>query len=336
MTDTTNGAAAQDAASNLASSSSAQQSVVQRLLEERRKKLEVDKKQKEAAEKADRRAKAEARKDSTSTAPNSAKAKHATYAQEQRKRNADAKLERERVLRQIEQDKIERKEKEERRKALAKAEASGELNEETVVTEGYAKGDKFPVDKKQSNSKASTVKDCAVQVRLFDGSTIRNRFLTEQTLINIREWVDQQRSDDTPFTFKQILSPSPNRSLTISEEKESLAQLAFVPSATLVIVPIKDYTAAYTDAGPGIISSVASIPYNAVAAGAGLVLGAIGSLLGFGQAVPQEGESLASTPDPVQSGSRIHNPDPSINIRTLHDQRREQGDHQLYNGNHVR
>ena len=54
--------------------------------------------------------------------PNSAKGKQATYAAQQRKRQQEAKLERDRILQQIEHDKAERKEKEEQRKALARAE----------------------------------------------------------------------------------------------------------------------------------------------------------------------------------------------------------------------
>ena len=306
---------------------------MQRLLEERRRKLDVDKKQKEAAEKADRKAKADARKESIATPPDSAKAKQATYAQEQRKRNMEAKLERERILRQIEQDKADRKEREERRKALAKAEARGEISEDSDMTEKHGNEDGLADEKNHSIPEAHKSKACAVQVRLFDGSTIRSRFKAVQTLTDVREWVDQERSDDVPFTFKQILSPSPNHSFTISEEQESLMQLGFVPSTTLVMVPVKGYTAAYTDAGPGIISKVASIPYNTVAAGAGLVSEALGTFLGFGQAVSSQGVSAS---DPAQSEPQSSNPESGINVRTLHDERKERDDNQLYNGNHVR
>ena len=313
-----------------------QPSVLQRLLEERRRKLEGDKKEKEKAARADRKAKAEARQEAISAAPSSARAKQATYAQEQRKRNNEAKLERERILRQIEQDKLDRKEREERRKALAKAEVQTEITADSVSSSQQGSRDAVLVDKIRSDAETARTKECAIQVRLFDGSTVRRRFPNEQTLADIREWVDAERSDDVPFTFKQILSPSLNRSLTISEEQESLAQLGFVPSATLVTVPIKGYTAAYTDASPSIISKVASIPYNTIATGAGLVSGALGTFLGLGQVAPQHGEtSSPTTADPSHSEPRSNITEPNINIRTLHDQRRDRGDHQLYNGNHV-
>ena len=331
-----NSAAQEDAAASSTASGSSHQSVVQRLLEERRRKLEVDKKNREAAEKAGRKVKAEARKESIEAAPDSAKARQATYAQEQRKRNAEAKLERERILRQIEQDKADRKEKEERRKTLARIEAGEEISEDLDVSERLPYQNKAAQREYRSDFEAPRSKDCAVQVRLFDGSTIRSKFKPEQTITDLRDWVEKERSDDGPFTFKQILSPLPNRSIMISEEKDSLMQLGFVPSATLVMVPIMGYAAAYRDAGPGLMSNLAALPFNVVAAGAGLVPGALRTLLGFGQAVPAQGEPSAQTSFPLRSEPQASTIDSGINVRTLRDQREERDDYQLYNGNQVR
>ena len=340
QTETTNATrssvAQEDATASPTSSGSSNQSVVQRLLEERRLKLEVDKKQKEAAEKADRKAKAKARKESTKATPDSAKAKQAIYAQEQRKFKAEVQSERERILRQIEQDKADRKEKEERRKALAEADAGGKISEDVGGSDKDFSGNGVAKWKIESRTEASKSKDCAVQVRLFDGTTIRSKFNIQQTLTDLREWVEKERSDDVPFTFRQILSPMPNRSLTISEEKDTLMQLGFVPSATLVMVPVKGSTAAYTDADPSVMSRIAALPLNAVAAGTGLLSGALGTFLGFGQAVHQQGEPSAQTPLPVRSESQPSTSESGINVRTLRQQREERNDHQLYNGNQVR
>lgn len=300
---------------------------IQNLLADRRRRLEVDKKEKEAAEKAERKAKADARKESMTVAPNSAKAKQAVYAQQQRKRNQDAKLERERILRQIEHDKAERKEKEERRRALVKAEAEGkndaELAEQQLIAE-------------MNPPRSTRSKECSVQVRMFDGSTIRNRFLSEDTLrASVRAWVDEQRSDgDFPYTFKQILTPLPNRTVSISDEEESLQSLGLTPSATLVMVPVQGYTAAYSG-GQGIVSRGASAGYSVVSAGAGLVTGALGTFLGIGQPAVQEGQ-IADSETATQAGveSDARGAGSGVNIRTLRDQQ-DREDHQLYNGNQV-
>ena len=305
---------------------------IQNLLADRRRRLEVDKQEKEAAEKAERKAKADARQASMSADPTSAKAKQATYAQQQRKRQHEAKLERERILRQIEHDKAERKEKEEQRKALARAEAEAEGSD----------GAGGLINQQLSNElshgpRLAKAKECAIQVRMFDGSTIRNRFPSEQTLrTNVRPWVDKERLDgDLPYTFKQILAPLPNRTLSISEEEESLQSLSLTPSATLVMVPVPGYTVAYSG-NQGIVSRGAAAGYNVVSAGAGFVSGALGTFLGLGQAtVPAENQTANESSVQAASELDIRSNAPGINIRTLRDQRERGEDHQLYNGNQV-
>lgn len=301
---------------------------VQNLLADRRRRLEIDKKEKDAAEKAERKAKAEARKEAIVVAPDSAKAKQATYAAQQRKRQQEAKLERERILKQIELDKAERKEKEERRKAIAKAEAEGTDGAGGLVDQQLASEANSP--------KATRSRECAVQVRLFDGSTIRSRFPSTQTLRgNLRPWIDQEKSDDTPYTFKQVLSPKPNRTLSILEEDETLQSLGLSPSATLVIVPVQGYTAAYSG-GQGIVSKGASAGYNVISAGAGLLTGTIGTFLGLGQATaPGEIRDAQGTTVQANGEADTTGIGSGVNIRTLRDQQGNQNDHQLYNGNQV-
>ena len=301
---------------------------VQDLLADRRQRLEIDKREKDAAEKAQRKAKAEAREEAMVVAPNSAKAKQATYAAQQKKRQQEAKLERERILRQIEHDKAERKEKEERRKAIAKAEAEGTDRAGGLVNQQLANEVNY--------LKSTRSRECALQVRLFDGSTVRSRFPSDQTLRgNVRPWIDQIKSDDIPYTFKQVLTPLPNRTLSISEEEEDLQSLGLDPSATLVIVPVQGYTAAYSG-GQSIVSKGTAAGYSVISAGAGMVTGALGTFLGLGRAMapgepPEASNSTMqgnAEADTVGTGSRI-------NIRTLRDQQDSQDVHQLYNGNQV-
>ena len=319
--------AIQSSATSPASPGGQPSETVQNLLADRRRRLEIDKKEKDAAEKAERKAKAEARKEAMIVAPDSAKAKQATYAAQQRKRQQEAKLEREKILRQIEHDKAERKEKEERRKAIAKAEAEGTDGAGGLVDQQLASEVNSP--------KPTRSKECALQVRLFDGSTVRSRFPSNHTLRgNVRPWI-QEKSDDIPYTFKQVLTPMPNRTLSISEEEETLQSLGLTPSATLVIVPVQGYTAAYSG-GQGIVSKGASAGYNIVYAGASVVTGALGTFLGLGRGTPSDevpdahGGMLQGNAeaDAIATGS-------GINIRTLQDQRDDQEDHQFYNGNQV-
>jgi len=301
-------------------------SAVQNLLAERRQRLERDKKDKDAAEKAEKKAKADARLDAITKNPDSAKAKQASYAQEQRRRQQEAQQERERVLREIENDKATRKEKEQQRKALAQAEAEGNDGVDGLANQQLAQ--------EATQSRPKTSKKCAVQVRVFDGSTIRQRFPSDQTLrSHVRPWIENQRSDgDTPYTFKQILNPMPNRTLSISEEEESLQSLGLTPSATLIMVPVQGYTAAYAGE-PGLLSKGVSTGYNVLSTGAGMITGALSTFLGVGQPnLESQQASSGSNQDAQQDTPPTAS---KIKVRTLQDQRSDKEDHQLYNGNQV-
>lgn len=289
-------------------------------MEERRKRLDADKAAKDAAEKEQRKSIAQARPEAADGRPGDPVSNQSQYAQQQRKRKLEAKAERERILREIENDKAARKEKEAQRRALARAEAA-DADKETG-----------PIDAKLPQNWAASGQQCALQIRLFNGLTSRGKFAPQATLSkNVRTWIAEQRTDgDTPFTLKQIVAPSPSRTITISEEEQSLQSLGLLPSATLVMVPIQGYTNAYTS-DRGIIGKAVSMGYNAASAGGSLVAGALGTVLGFGRATAESedtshGDDSSATSGPAQAGE-------SARFRTLRP--REDTDHQLYNGNQV-
>lgn len=302
---------------------------VQTMLDQRRRRLDIDKKEKEALEKAERRAKQETQRAAADAAdPNSRLAKQHKYAQLQKRRQLVERQERERILKVIENDKVERKHTEDMRKALAAAQAESELNDgaEGLLDRQLANEMKQQIGRASSN--------CAVQVRLFDGTTIRSTFPSGQTLgKNVRQWIDEQRADsDVPYTFRQILAPLSNRPISISEEEESLQSLGLTPSATLVMVPVQNYSAAY-DPAQGYLKKGLSVGYNLVSGSIGLVTGAMGSLLGVGNG------TVATTPTgPITRGSaqaESTHLSPGMNIRTLRDRQANKDEQQLYNGNQV-
>lgn len=303
-----------ESSSNLSQASSR----VQTLLDDRRRRLEADKKAKDEAEKAIWKAKVEAQQEAMRNSPDPSKAKQVSYAEQQRRRQLDERLERERIMKDIQNDKATRREKEERRKALAgKVEANDGAN-------GLVNGQ---ILREISSTSSKPRDDCALQVRLFDGSTIRKRFPLHETLQSVRAWISDQGSDgDSPYTLKQILSPLPNRTIHLSEEEESLRSLGFVPSATLVKVPVQGYTTAY-EVNQGIIFRGVSAAYGAASAGINVLAGVLGAFLSFGQAARQAEETT-----PQGQGEAIGS-ESGIRIRTLRDQREGQEKHQLYNGN---
>lgn len=297
---------------------------VQDLLDERAKRLEADKKEKDNAEKAERKAIVERRQNAMINVPESAQAKQANYAQEQRRRQKDQRLERERIMAGIENDKKERKEKEERRRAAAIADAEGSFE---------GKG-KTPAEPKPSNIygsaiSSSTQKNCAIQIRLLDGGTIRNHFPPSSTLrTHVRPWILSEEAvgpgGDPPYTFKQILTPLPNRTISISEEEEPLSSLGLMPSATLVKVPVPKFTDAYRGGEVGYISRGVNLGYNALHGGLGFVSGLMGRFLGLGQAVPYNDEVEGSN-----STQRSRKGEGSEGSGTGRDPQ------QFYNGNQV-
>ena len=296
---------------------------VQQLLEERRQRLDIDRKQKLEAEKAERKAKEQARRDALNIAPDSARAQQASYAEQQRKRQHEGNLERERILKQIEYDRSLRKEKEEQRKAAAKAQA--EQNDDKL------KSDETCSTKEPQASPSAQSKNVAVQVRLLDGTTIRKRFPVDQTVrTGVRDWIEQQRPDEkSPYALKMIRTPEPSRTLDISDEEQSLQDLGFAPSANLVMLPIQEYAAAYP-VNQNFVFRVFSIGYNTLSTGVDLIVRGVYIFLGFGHG-PQAADSDPNSGSTTQPSAD----NPSVSVRTLGDQQDEPRDQQLYNGNQV-
>ena len=304
---------------------------VQSQLEERRQRLEADEKRKDAEEKAQRKAKAQARRDEAETViPDSSRAKQVNYAQQQRKRQQEARQERERILKVIESDRIERKHRDELRKELVRSEVTSNDGANGLIDAQLFKESSFP--------RPLTSNMCAVQIRLLDGGTIRSRFPSDQSLrAHVRPWIDMERpdGDNTPYTLKHVLTPMPNRPITISEEEESLQALGLTPSATLIMIPVQGYTNAYSR-NPSIIMRGLSAGYSVLSDGLAVVSGALGTFLGNAQATanPAYGGTLQQDPrDPSQGPSEASAA--GINIRMLRDQHTNRDEHQLYNGNQV-
>ena len=303
---------------------------VERLLRERRIRLEKQKEAREANEKAERKAKAEARNAATAVQQASAKGEQASWASQQRKRKTEAKLERERILRHIDHDKQERRERNERRKALSQAgaeERNQDCAKETDVSEIR------PLSEKH---------DCSLQVRLLNGDIIRKRFRADQDFVeSVRPWIDEARTDgNIPYTVKMILSPFPNRNLNESDEKQSLHDLQLSPSSTLTLLPVQNSVSAYPK-NQSLLSRWFHAFYDAIALSLIYIMSSIGNVFRLGQArSSQQQPQLNDEMVPAKAGHHDERSqatsDSKIRIRTLHDQRRDQEKNEFYNGNQVR
>ncbi|KAJ5930655.1 hypothetical protein N7466_006148 [Penicillium verhagenii] len=177
-----------------------------------------------------------------------------------------------------------------------------------------------------------------LQVRLFDGSSVRSSFLPTHTIdSNVRPWLDEQMgTEQRPYNLKHILTPLPSRTLSVSEESQTLQDLGLGSTANLVMVPVSSYTDAYSATGSSLPVRGISAVYNVVSSVASTATGLVGSFIGYGQAAPSEsgsGSSPASTSAPSENNQRPRNTGPII--RTLRDQQNDRKDSQFYNGNQV-
>ncbi|KAI1140677.1 hypothetical protein F5Y05DRAFT_282212 [Hypoxylon sp. FL0543] len=297
----------------------AQPSPAQTSQETRR--LEAEKKAKEAKLKAEREAKAKERREVNEGNDGQHTPAERTYAEEIRQRKIHAAEERKRILKRIEDDKRERREREAQEKR-ARLLLSATNDEEGSSSQTPA----IPLPRRQEGTTHGD--HCNLQVRLFDGSTIRSRFKNDATLAReVRKWIDEERTDgDAPYTFRIVLSPLPNKAIEPTEEIESLLSLGLTPSATLVLVPAK-YSSAYAQSNNVIWRSLAYI-LGVFGAGYGLLTGVLGGITGmiFGR----------RGAEPIPDGIPLRNlaaARTASRIRGFRNPEDERRDAQLYNGN---
>lgn len=327
---------------------------LQAILSERGQRLEAERLRREATEKAERIARARARREEEERAQAEAqqqsdkgksRADGSEYArnkarvdwvQQQAKRKQEAKDEKERIMARIEADKRERKTKDEERKQAASAATASEP---------------LPTDSSSTiTPPAPTARTCALQVRLFDGSSIKTRFASDSTLATaVREWIKTTSPPggaDIPYNFRQILTPKPSRTIEISEETQTLFDVGLMPTATLVLVPVAGFTEAYSGGASsgGLIGSA----YGLVSGAFGLGRSAFGYLTGYGSGVNASqrdgGIYMGGTADDQEpsnvQGARMAGADTApggsrVRVKTMAEQRaeNEKKGAEFYNGN---
>lgn len=264
-------------------------------------------------------------------------------SQQLAEKQRQAREDRARVLKRIADDKAERKAKEEMRKQEREAERAAAFSSSEININPAASNAQDTSAAAPSSSVQRRHDQCAIQVRLFDGSTIRTRLSAKATIRNdIRPWIDENRTDGKdPYTFKVILTPLPNRAIDhATEEDKTLQDLGLTPSSTLVLTPVDRYATAYTNMNAGLGNPVSRF-VTAVLAFVVNILGGIAGALGGGSggggaAAPlvgrgdgDAGHELSS----IQGQSTGRDGGGRIQGFQNPDDRRK--DYQLYNGNSV-
>ncbi|KAF2856535.1 hypothetical protein T440DRAFT_484686 [Plenodomus tracheiphilus IPT5] len=281
----------------------------------------------------------EARSD-PSTKPVSAAQQAARDALRKKKKEEAEELAR--IKARIEADKVARRVQAEQRKAEREQEQSNVQMQSESQTRTL------------SSTRGSQAKIVNLNVRLFDGRTIRSSFPRTATLEEqVRAWVDDEFSklakDDPninnkqlpPYYFRHIMSPQPSRELSAGDESQELGDIDLAPSATLILVPVKGYTDAYSGASSGgVVGTATGLvggAFGLLSSTVGFVGSTLGSVIGIGGApaqapVGQTTGSPSSQAQPQHPAADV----PSVRVRTLADQRaREPRDQQFYNGNQL-
>ncbi|KAJ4337549.1 hypothetical protein N0V95_008311 [Ascochyta clinopodiicola] len=256
------------------------------------------------------------------------------------KKQREAAEELARIKARIEQDKAERKAQAEARKAEREQERTA--GSQTQI-------------QPRTSTRGSQAKDVHLNVRLFDGRTIRSIFPRTATLEKeVRKWVDDEfaklDSDDAniknralpPYFFRHILAPQPSRELSAGDENQTLGDIDLAPSATLVLVPVKGFTEAYSAGEDGVVGKATGLvgsAFGLLSSTVGYAGSIVGSFLGTGAAAPQpaRGQAVGGGNGNERAGSsRTEGEDASgIRVRTLADQRTREPRQQFYNGNQV-
>lgn len=285
---------------------------------------------------------AEPEPSSDSAAPHAEVAK---ASDDYKRRRLETQEARRRILEQIEHDKAARRERDEQRKLARRAAAAGDDDGQNTAASSRpaetAQPSTGPIGSASAAAASRQSKTCALQVRDFDGSTIRTRLSSGGTLRKeVREWVDASRvaagQAKDPYLFKVVLTPLPNRTIEETEEDQSLADLGLAPSSTIILVPVRRFATAY--GGPG-------APSRGLLAGLwAMIFGFLNPIVLFFRAfwTRQEGEEIEmatlnrsrqqqdQSSNPVgrqeQGSARV------TGFRNPNDDRRDQ---QLYNGNSV-
>ncbi|KAG5970713.1 hypothetical protein E4U55_001483, partial [Claviceps digitariae] len=324
-------AAAQAGVSGLAGvpSTIEQSDNVRRVLQERAAKQEATKRaaeKKAAADELARQQKQPADKDMEAEKRTQ---KQAELLKKKKQQESD---ERKRILKRIQDD------KEERRKLAQERELQR--------LESRSRSDSLSPVAKTSNAqfqsqsiRPSSTKlgeHTSIQVRLFDGSTIRSRFKTASPVKHVRQWVDEARTDGSmPYALKQLLTPLPNRSIDDTEEDRSLGDVGLSPSSTLILVPVRTHASAYSSKPQGIFSQLVSLLLGVFTWLFGL-LGLGGSGSSSGDNLHGNGDGNESSSAPLATSMSAQSKDGRRRVRGFESPDDQRQDHQLYNGNSVR
>ncbi|KAG0016772.1 hypothetical protein BGZ81_011039 [Podila clonocystis] len=173
-----------------------------------------------------------------------------------------------RVKQALEEDKARRRaEREKAEAALAASRSSSSLNgprdqeaPEVLLPHEVRAQNAGLREARNDAAPSLACESSRLNIRLFDGSSIRNTFKATDTLEQVRKWINEnQEGDENAYNIVQLI---PAR--TFTDETKMLRDLELCPSATLVLKQITSASSAYGGSGGGAVPTLMGYGWSAV------------------------------------------------------------------------
>jgi hypothetical protein len=88
---------------------------------------------------------------------------------------------------------------------------------------------------------------CALSIRLLNGHALQHEFGVTDTLNDVREWLEKNRTDGLePYCFHRTI---PRITFGITDEEKTLEALELTPRSALILKPFSSYVSAYKNSG---------------------------------------------------------------------------------------
>ncbi|KAG0004018.1 hypothetical protein BGZ65_001046 [Modicella reniformis] len=219
--------------------------VLKDLMKERQLKREKEEQQAEKQREIDRRASSRSLSDAQKELQDMQSKKLKDQLEKDKQEEAEY---RKRVKMALEEDKTRRQAEKEKAKAAARAQTT-----EQVLTPGDIRAQNSGLMQARNDAgPALAYESSRLNIRLFDGSSIRNTFKATDTLEQVRKWINDNQEDcDDAYNIVQLI---PSR--TFTDESKMLRDLDLCPSATLVLKRAAMASSAYSGSEDGAIPTL--------------------------------------------------------------------------------
>ncbi|KAF9087750.1 hypothetical protein BGX23_007913 [Mortierella sp. AD031] len=167
-----------------------------------------------------------------------------------------------RVKQALEEDKARRKAEREKAQAAATASTaqSSPLDSPVVLPSDIRAQNSGLLQARNDAAPALAFESSRLNIRLFDGSSIRNTFKATDTLEQVRGWINaNQEGDENAYNIVQLI---PSR--TFTDESKMLRDLELCPSATLVLKRTATSSSAYGGSGDGAVPTLIGYGWSAL------------------------------------------------------------------------